>query len=248
MNKLYQERPRKGGGTECRLENDTALVWRRLLPVAFTAENAQKVHTGTKTQTRRLFKWHETGVVPSHPDKIVPSLALLRTARYRVGDVLWVQEPWRTDKHRDNAKPTCLHERDEIFYEGNPDHEPQLRGTGDTAYGRRYKESYRATVQGKLRPGRFMPMRFARPARYEVTAVRLERVNTISDDDCAAEGCCDRTPLQDNVPAGKFIGERHGLSAVRLRFECLWDSIHADHGTRFDDAPLVFAYTFTCIR
>ena len=191
MTTTYQERPRKGGGTECLLANDTAPVWRKLLPIALTAENAQKVHTGKKTQTRRLAKKSK------HDGAFV--------ARYRVGDVLWIQEPWRTHVCFNSVKPTELNTSRVLF------------------------ESDGKNDGGKLRPVRFLPLRFARPDRYLVTEVRLERVMAISPEDIRAEGgrICD---------------------APRAWFHELWNSIHAAPGSRFEDAPWVFAYTFRRIE
>ena len=128
--------------------------------------------------------------------------------RYHVGDVLWVQEPWRTGNSTDKIKPTCLHQETPVYYEG-ADNAP------DSGF-------------GKLRPGRFLPLRFARPARYEVTEVRLERVNEISESDAFNEGCADADPI--------------------AAFYRLWNSIYDAPGTRFDDKPWVFAYTFKRIQ
>lgn len=228
MTATYQERPRKGGGTECRLSPDPATIaplrWRRLLPIAFTAANAQKVHAGTKTQTRRLLNPQPEKMAShsfEHPSEgwwtIGDNTGRIWKPRYRVGDVLWIQEPWRTNAGLDAVKPTLLTAAAPIQHTGDPRRVDLCR-------------------DGKLRPGRFLPLRFARPHRYEVTAVRLERVNEISDDDAEAEGC-----KPENYTEAQKRGEYLGAAN---RFALLWNSIHTKPGTRFEDAPWVFAYTF----
>lgn len=225
MTTNYQERPRKGGGNECRLHDEQ---WRRLLPVSFTAENAQKVHAGTKTQTRRLLN--------PQPDECDGTLvfdfgtfAYIRAGsglehhscdrwrpRYQVGDVMWVQQNWRTERRYDDFKPTQLPDGARIYFEGD------ISPADDFTF-------------GKLRPGRFLPLRFARTNRYEVTEVRLERVNEISEADALAEGC-----RADEYDSGSLCAYE--------QFNILWNLIHDKSGARFDDKPWVWAYTFRRVR
>lgn len=235
MKPSYQERPRKGGGTEihircvhcadtgrarlgttgdgmeiteaCHCER-SGLCWRRLLPVRFTAENAQKVHDGVKTQTRRLLTPQPKDIAPwAGRDGGFTFDGVRYSPRYRVGDALWIQEPWRTHKFQDTKKPTLLPENAAVKYEGKPTHD--LIGSD----------------AGKLRPAMFLQLRFARPHRYEVVAVRCERVNRITAKDAEAEGC-------------------GGGDGSCDRFGDLWNSIYDAPGARFEDAPWVFAYTF----
>jgi hypothetical protein len=231
----YQERPRKGGGNEASL--DGGKTWRKLLPCAMTASNAQKVHAGTKGQTRRLLNPQPVSVARlgnyawTHGE--VGSKIL--TPRYHVGDVLWIQEPWRTLRCWNYAKPTSLEDTGSISYEGEP--------------GKHF--------DGKLRPGRFLPLRFARPARYEVTAVRLERVNEISEADAQKEGVQDWFSMSgDCEDQGKWIdyptSARDKVDGyhrtAKASFGSMWNSIHDAPGTRFEDAPWVFAYPFGRVR
>lgn len=81
---------------------------------------------------------------------------------------------------------------------------------------------------GKLRQAMHMPLRFSRPARYEVTAVRCERVNQISREDAQAEGC-----VEVNEPA-------------QYDFEILWNSIHGPGA--FERGSWVWVYEFRRIK
>lgn len=249
---MNTERPRKGGGWEiqmpcercggsgvvmfdgcCEPCQGTGRTWRRLLPITFTAANAERVHAGAKTQTRRLFKFRE-GVVPTQPDRLIVNEAtlpsLLQCARYRVGDVLWIQEPWRTLAHEDSTKPTDLADNTIRSYEGT-----ELVSKCDFKL-------------GKLRPGRFLPLRFARPGRYEVTAVRVERVNEISEADARAEGIVAikrsvRTHGRLDCYGWEGTKQDEAATTPVFAFADLWDSIHKAPGTRFEDGPWVFANT-----
>lgn len=229
MNTPYAERQSKHGGNEASL--DGGKTWPRLLPIVFTAEEAQKVFDGTKTQTRHLvkkgsiqFRTKEMPFAQTWPDdkwwdhrKLRPDLLeVAKFGRYRVGDILWVQEPWRTDEAHNKIKPTELPPflRDEIAYEGDK----------------------KTRQDGKLRPGRFMPLRFSRPARYVVEAVRCERVNEIDEYD-AREEIGGKPPVcTGDYPVAISI------------FSALWNSICTKPGTRFEDAPWVFAYTLRRIK
>jgi hypothetical protein len=229
----YQERPRKNGGTEASLDNGK--TWRRLLPIAFTAANAQKCFDGAKTQTRRLADlpvWFTGHIIwagsASRPEAVMASKdgSQQNRARYHVGDILWIQEPWQAHVSWNHCKPTSLPEYVPVFYAGEPE--------------RVANEQSSKAAAGKLRPGRFLPMRFARPARYEVTAVRCERVNEISEADASAEGAepCERQAELMKSLTGKKFG------AFTVGFGNLWDSIYSKPGTRFEDGPWVWAYTF----
>ena len=232
----HQERPRKGGGNECQFCNCgfgrpsvtgrmhhlvTCPIedgWRKLLPVSFTASNAQLVHDGKKWQTRRL-----PGKPVSGPPCVTDRECHWRDGsstwhrpRWNVGDILWVQEPWRTDTEHDCLKPSELPPHARIFHEGN-----QRAEMGDV---------------GKLRHGRFLPLRFARPARYEVTAVKCEQLQSVHELDAIAEGCMGGTDGVPNVPLTR-----------RSAFIILWNLIHTKPGARWEQNPFIFVYTFNRI-
>lgn len=243
----YQERPRKGGGKECTL--DGGATWRRLLPIAFTAENSQKVHDGMKTQTRRLLKPQPNDSQGKLQFEL-GTYAFIRAEsglehhglerwwpRYRVGDVLWVQEPWRTHMSRDKVKPTELPDDAFILHEGTRQ-QIQCIGKGTTV-----GECVR------IRPGRFLPLRFARSHRYEVVAVRCERVNGISEADALAEGC---DPERLLAGKGATVAQRfaelcpHDTGGFRLAFGVLWNSIHLEpspiYARRDDGRSVIIGY------
>jgi len=84
-----------------------------------------------------------------------------------VGDRLWVREAWRTVAEADALPPRDLTPAHRLWFEATSDQQPGF---------------------GRLRPGMFMP-RWASRITLEVTGVRVERLNDISEADAKAEGC-----------------------------------------------------------
>lgn len=134
--------------------------------------------------------------------------------RYKVGDILWVKQNWRTEARFDKVKPSLLPDDAKIYFEG--DETPDWK-------------------RGKLRPAMFLQRRFARPARYEVTGVKCERVDAISWRDAIAEGC-------------EYCEWAVAEIQPEESFKFLWNSIHSAPNTRFDDGPFVWCYTFRRVR
>jgi hypothetical protein len=121
-----------------------------------------------KTQTRRVAK----GVVARHSRTGEP-LAALDSAGPRVrcpygqpGDRLWVREAWRTIAEADALPPRELTPAHRLWFEADAPHQPRF---------------------GKLRPGMFMP-RWASRITLDITGVRVERLQDISESDAEAEG------------------------------------------------------------
>ena len=82
------------------------------------------------------------------------------------GDRLWVREAWRTQARLDGSPPRDLDPSHQIWYEADAPKQPGA---------------------GKFRPPMFMP-RWASRGLDEITSVRAERLQDISEADCIAEG------------------------------------------------------------
>jgi hypothetical protein len=216
MKTTYVERTIKGTRWEGSL--DGGKTWHRGVPVSFTAENAEKCFDGRKTQTRRLMdpqpkslNWaggNASGGISVGGRDWHP--------RFCIGDIFYIREPWRTDMAYDKIKPTDLPCGAPILFDCALD-----------------PKGYQNP--GKLRPAMFLQRRFARPARYQVTAVRCERVDQIGEEDAQAEG----------IEWRQYgIHPKRSTTICRNGFEKLWNSIHTKPGTRFEDSPWVWAYTF----
>lgn len=146
-------------------------------PILFSAPMVRAILDGTKTQTRRIAK----GVVTVHAVTGEP-LAKLDSAGPRVpcpygqpGDRLWVREthaivPRTAYAHSEGVQQTL---RQDDHYE----HDAAI-----------YREGWTRSNGGfSWRPSIHMP-RWASRITLEVTSVRVERLQDISEADARAEG------------------------------------------------------------
>lgn len=233
-------------------------------PILFNAEMVRAVLSGAKTQTRRVVKtvqlrgdhvgvrvvgsyphvveltdeglmWRPTGGMPAP----VPYPTPERCSPYGVpGDRLWVREAYAIDDYR--YLPGCgsLRERPadldprSLYYRADGDCCAQIpecqcqSGVG----GRRARF---------WRSARYMP-RWASRILLEVTDVRIERVQDISEADARAEG----TSL--TAIAGTVNGqpaELHPMSHKQA-FGWLWDSINEKRGLGWNANPWVWIVEF----
>lgn len=185
-------------------------------PILFSAPMVQAILAGTKTQTRRVVKgkyWFSDGR---------PDLELLRCPYGVPGDRLWVRETFWVEHDSDNFEMSpafdCginLAEDDwaRVWYCAT-DHEPNGEGPNDD-----WAQFY------SKRPSIHMP-RWASRITLEVTGMRVERVQDISEDDVYAEG----------------VG--HGRVSPQLEFQELWDSINARRGFGWAVNPWVWCVEF----
>lgn len=184
-------------------------------PIIFSAPMVRAIIDGRKTMTRRVVQ----GDILSHSDGakrrvfgkdaagIAEINALLSDQRrhpcHRVacpygqpGDRLWVREAWRVAECYDGKSGSELHG---ILSARNV----QYAVAADQFLG---------VVQGRYRHARFMP-RWASRITLEITCVRVERLQDISDADALAEGIY---PTRTGLYPGATVAE----------FCNLWQSIH----------------------
>ncbi|MBD9406245.1 hypothetical protein IB236_12930 [Acidovorax sp. ACV02] len=131
------------------------------------------------------------------------------------GDRLWVREAWRTVSAVDHLPPRELTPAHRIWYEADAPHQPGF---------------------GKLRPSMFMP-RWVSRITLEITRVRVERLQDISDADCVAEGC-GALPSAIGCPMTSGTGE----TIPRAMFRALWESINGPGS--WDANPWVWVVEF----
>ncbi len=203
---------------------------------------------GRKTQTRRIVKpqpsdwiteWGYTCFTPdesisgrgSHP-KHGPSEQFARLKYGMPGDRLWVKETWSVDSSLDGVAPHALDPKVGIQYLADA----ATRGT---------RESFE---RGKTRVSIHMT-RWASRITLEITDVRVERLQSISEDNARAEGLKGNlvkygVPDRDGWPGGCDLGWEWADWNVdpRKAYKRLWNQINGPEG--WDANPFVWCLSF----
>lgn len=193
---------------------------------------------------------------------------LLARLPYAVGDLLWVRETWQvvrgTLDYETGGDYDCFPWNEEI--DGNP----RDFLDRDARYGHAAHLYYAADGEGK-NPGVFYPLtaitgkkvlrrpeitwqpstrmpRWASRLTLEVTDVRVQRLQDITEEDAQAEGASPRE-FRTVIPVnGKPIGATRPYTippSYRGSFANLWDRISGERGFGWDSNPWVAALTFT---
>lgn len=214
-------------------------------PILFSGEMVQAILQGRKTQTRRVMKPQpelRPGTMLTPTRKRIdtayfhwkdewwwqdPQPSLLAKCPYgKPGDRLWVRETWGiySESWTDYG------------WEGDgivdlPSYKALPHGSMNSKYHVVYKaDGYEADEGERWRPSIFMP-RWASRITLEVTGVKVERVQDITDDDAIEEGV-DRT--NTSIP-----------TYARQRFHKLWDSINGTRpGCSWAHSPWVWCVSF----
>jgi hypothetical protein len=230
-------------------------------PILFSGSMVRAILEGRKTQTRRVVKFHAPftdhnswKAVYPHPvsgfiftDKPLPekyrNAILVRMAGGREGKVspygipgdrLWVREAWadlrgmgfgndpRTDKPFDVAFAA--------------DTKPGSHG-----------DEIRKDYGVKWTPSIHMP-RWASRITLEITEVRIQRVQEISEEDALAEGV-EKVGQAFGISSYPMYGSLYDKHEQVTRdpkysFQCLWDSINEKRGFGWDINPWVWVIAF----
>lgn len=173
-------------------------------PILFSAPMVRALLAGTKTQTRRPLKQVQirSEAMPEPEWRSVHTLCPYG----QPGDRLWVREAWRSGRLTDRFRPSEMTPHP-VWYESD--------GPAPDA------------CNGKLRPGMFMP-RWASRITLEITGVRVERLQDISEADAIAEGvhADPRCRQDDDTPGFHLIGPVRDGSFPIARYGALWESLN----------------------
>jgi hypothetical protein len=174
-------------------------------PILFSAPMVRAIRAGTKTQTRREFKAKNGGLWPNLNDR--PGMRqLLRECKFgQPGDRLWVRERLGYCSEYGH-----FYAADRTFLCSVFDDEEK-----ETGY------SYECQLREASVPSIHLPRRWSRLA-LEITDVRVERLQDISEADALAEGI---------APAGDGNGFQladttHYTGNPRDSYFSLWDAIN----------------------
>jgi len=204
-------------------------------PILFSAPMVRALLAGTKTQTRRVVKMKPHHQIEERDDGTPwPWMhdgernadSWLACPYGQPGDRLWVRETWQgplLQEFEIDADPDW-HYASHLHQYQNPEHCEYAADGGPKP---EYTDADDVMRQG-WRPSIHMP-RWASRITLEVTGVRVERLQGISEADAIAEGV--RNSL--HLPGGRF---------ARENFEHLWWTINGDGS--WESNPWVWVIEF----
>jgi hypothetical protein len=191
-------------------------------PILFSGPMVRAILDGKKTQTRRVAKFTAGGHVRLGPRRWHPEdpEATAASPYGQPGGRLWVRETWLPfiSEHVFDGKKYAY--RADI-----------VRDFEDT-------ERCRRELHYKWKPSIFMPREACR-ITLEVTGVRVELVQEISEEDAEAEGV-KRGPCN----CANWAACGCSLSSYRLAYSKLWDSLNAKRGFGWNKNPWVWVIEF----
>jgi hypothetical protein len=170
-------------------------------PILFSRKMVRAILAGKKSQTRRIVKQNPQGKVPFTDELPCPY--------GHTGDFLWVRETFA--QYPDGF----------VFKADFPDD-----GFGSGIVNLKTGENYPLV----WKPSIHMPRKASR-LLLEITELRIERLNSISESDAIAESC---TGENFDTPVNDFIW--------------LWDSINAERGYSWASNPFVWVVSFQPAR
>lgn len=229
-------------------------------PIIFTTESVKAILEGRKTQTRRtaglefINRRPEIWVLGGLHDGIAlfdikaeldrsldPSLPIHNLQRIKcpygqAGDRLWVRETWSTEIRYNHLKPSEIPNTAKIFYWAD----------GFNSFGLPIEEECFMNKRSPL----FMP-RWASRITLEITDIRVERLQEITEEDAKAEG----TQLfhvgrfEPYIPVWSVWSMNGYPSSLigdtpRDAFRFFWDSLNAKRGYGWETNPWVWVISF----
>ncbi|MBC4641729.1 MULTISPECIES: ASCH domain-containing protein [Klebsiella pneumoniae complex] len=221
----------------------------------FNAEMVRAILDGRKTQTRRIMKvqpesnqlglllitdstkhsdigkyhWAESNATGNHVRS-----KLFSCPFGAVGDRIWVRETWAILGNEDGC---CIDWEEKLckadersaarIYRASCEQRPGNYGLWsipDDADWKPHTKDYQ--YEGAWRPSIHMP-RWASRILLEITDVRVEQLNAISEEDATAEGVPPAGSLLPDYP-GTFLTPKGDFATAKVAFQRLWESIYGE--------------------
>jgi len=210
----------------------------RELPIPFNAPMVRAILEVRKTMTRRAatdLEFHGclTGDCP-HDYQYECDAALAKTCPYgQVGDRLWVREAWRVPEELDAMSGSEIAAK--CMEAGYKRPWAPIRYEADEQFNHQWSWDHFSigcarSNPGRYRHARFMP-RWASRLTLEVTSVRVERLQDISEADAIAEGIIRQGEGWRGAPGLPWFASPIGA------FRTLWESING--AGSWDSNPVV---------
>ncbi|HBS5600312.1 TPA: hypothetical protein MAK25_000359 [Klebsiella quasipneumoniae subsp. quasipneumoniae] len=211
----------------------------------FNGELVRAILDGRKTQTRRPIKWKQTRFTEIGEREDGSKWPWSEDAEHAcdfwhpcpfgaVGDRIWVRETWATLGNEDGC---CVDWEGNLckgdersaarIYRASCEQRPGdygLWSIPDDAYWKPHTKEHK--FEGAWRPSIHMP-RWASRILLEITDVRVERLNAISEEDATAEGVPPAGSLLPDYP-GTFLTPKGDFATAKVAFQRLWDSIYGE--------------------
>lgn len=188
-------------------------------PILFSGSMVCAILSGAKTQTRRILTPQPDRVENGRPWTTKPGAR----SYGQPGDRLWVRETWALEDLDEGQRLVFRADRAATWLEEGPlfylpsDYEP-----------------------AKWRPSIFMPRDLCRTI-LEIEAVRVERLQDITEADARAEGV--------EITPPRLVGGALASMSHRENFAALWYDIHGAMGPRAWTAnPWVWVVSFKRVR
>jgi len=188
-------------------------------PIIFNADMVRAVLDGRKTQTRRIIKLdHERGMQnPVVRGKggavsyVGCRLAATLCPLGAVGDRLWVREAFRVHSRATDVA-TLVYKASEQQSWTQQTHRVPI------------EKCIKPAVVDKWTPSIHMP-RWASRITLEITGVRVERLQDISEHDSVAEGVPPAGDLLPDYP-DTYLTPKGDFATAKVAFQRLWASIY----------------------
>jgi hypothetical protein len=192
-------------------------------PILFSREMVEAILKGRKTQTRRVIRPQPTND---------PTQDVVRCPYGWAGDRLWVRESW--------APVFFFYDSVDVEYADGDRVERYPSGQKQIEQAEHYG---RKTRWGQtLAPSIHMP-RWACRLVLQVTEVRIQRLQHISDADIEAEGIEFDGDWWLGAPH-PVKGHRKVFASRKQAFRSLWNHINEERGYGWDTNPWVWAVSF----
>lgn len=228
-------------------------------PILFSSEMVRAILEGRKTQTRRALKKQPLDILPM---KVPDAWVTLRTripephgdligCRFGVpGDRLWVRETFVLEHWEDEPKAPAdrpMFHYEPVYPMNEYDNEywqiPHYKATDpapDLYYGD-IDENDDGEPKCKWRTSIFMP-RWASRITLEISKVRCERLQDITEADVLAEGI---THTKDGLWLGPLAGvPGYPWHLPQLAYAALWNELNEKRGFGWDVNPYVWVIEF----
>ncbi len=204
-------------------------------PMLFSQGMVNKIRTGHKTQVRRIIKPQpvQSSTNPLYLDWKDGSFsaddAILRHSPFQPGDHIWVRETWgifQTSWTDYGWEPQGLIDfsttlpKDRLVFSG-------MYGIRKVVYAADGYERDKFCEEPGFKASIHMP-RWASRITLEITSVRIERLQNISERDCAAEG----------------FGGKYTREYKRPRFQAYWNKLYDN----WDANPWVWVIDFKVVK